>query len=173
MRILYACLIATSLVGAACSGDDGGSPLVDAGIDSPNPDAPPGGACGTIATTLSTYPANYAGSTATSGADFTVAEGACTDEVSYYEPAGNDAVVDLENLTAGHSYVVTLTATTDMSLYVATACGATGPSAGACMAFRDQTTTGEELTFVAPASGKVSVVVDAGATKVSSSPVVV
>lgn len=164
MRILYACLIATSLVGAACSGDDGGSPLVDAGIDSPNPDAPPGGACGTIATTLSTYPANYAGSTATSGADFTVAEGACTDEVSYYEPAGNDAVVDLENLTAGHSYVVTLTATTDMSLYVATACGATGPSAGACMAFRDQTTTGEELTFVAPASGKVSVVVDAETT---------
>ena len=66
MRILYACLIATSLVGAACSGDDGGSPLVDAGIDSPNPDAPPGGACGTIATTLSTYPANYAGSTARS-----------------------------------------------------------------------------------------------------------
>lgn len=74
MRILYARPIATSLVGAACSGDDGGSPLVDAGIDSPNPDAPPGGACGTIATTLSTYPANYAGSTATSGADFTVAE---------------------------------------------------------------------------------------------------
>lgn len=160
MRTLYACLIATSLVGAACSGDDGGSPLVDAGIDSPTP----GGACGVSATTLSTYPANYAGSTAASGADFTVAEGACADEVSYYEPAGNDAVVDLENLTAGRTYVVTLTATTDMSLYVATACGATGPNAGACMAFRDQTTAGEELSFVAPASGKVSVVVDAETT---------
>ena len=125
MRTLYACLIATSLVGAACSGDDGGSPLVDAGIDSPTTDAPAGGACGVAATTLSTYPANYAGTTATTGADFTVGMGACADEVSYYEPAGNDAVIDLENLTAGQTYAVTLTATTDMSLYVATACGAT------------------------------------------------
>lgn len=164
MRTLFACLIATSLVGAACSGDDGGSPLVDAGIDSPTTDAPPAGACGVAATTLSTYPANYAGTTATTGADFTVAMGACADEVSWYEPAGNDAVVDLDNLTAGHTYVVTLTANSDMSLYVATMCGATGPSAGACLAFRDQTTAGEELTFVAPTSGKVSVIVDAETT---------
>ena len=164
MRTLYACLIATSLVGAACSGDDGASPQVDAGIDTPPTDAPPAGACGVAATTLSTYPANYAGTTATTGADFTVGMGACADEVSWYEPAGNDAVVDLENLTAGQTYAVTLTATTDMSLYVATACGATGPSAGACLAFRDQTTTGEALNFVAPASGKVSVVVDAETT---------
>ena len=164
MRTLFACLIATSLVGAACSGDDGGSPLVDAGIDSPSPDAPPSGACGAFATTLSTYPASYAGTTATSGADFTVAQGACDDEVSWYEPAGNDAVVDLTNLTAGRTYVVTLTATTDMSLYVATACSATGPSAGACLAFRDRTTVGEELTFVAPSGGAVSVIVDAETT---------
>ncbi|MBL8622052.1 MAG: PPC domain-containing protein [Myxococcales bacterium] len=155
MRPLYACLIATSLVGAACSGDDGGSPLVDAGIDAPV------GVCGTPATTLSTYPATYSGTTTGSTNQFTVAQGACADEVSYYPPAGLDTAIALTGLTAGSAYLVTLDAATDMSIYVATTCDAQGPAPAACLAFRDQTLTGEQVAFVAPAGGTVYAIVDA------------
>lgn len=153
MRTLAVCMFATFAV-AACGGDDDAPPATDAGIDAlPN-------LCGTPSTTITTYPASYSGTTVGAGADLAVAEGACTEEISYFDPIGEDDTVVLTGLLPGMTYLATLTATTDLSMYLATACDATGPTAGSCLAFRDATAEGEEVTFTAPADGTVQLVID-------------
>lgn len=151
MRSLAACVFVVAVVGA-CGGDD--SPGTDAGVDAP------AATCGFPSTTLSTYPASYSGTTVSTGADLTVAEGACADEIGYYEPIGDDDTVLLTGLTPGTTYVASLTASTDLSLYLVTECDAAGPTAGNCLGFRDATPEGEELTFVAPAGGAAELVID-------------
>lgn len=158
MRNLAAALFATFVaVTAACSGDDGGIQNIDAGIDS---NVTPG-ACSVPAGTISSYPGSFQGTTVGANNDLTVAEGACTNEIAYDGAAGLDTSIELTGLTAGTTYIVNLSATTDLSLYVATMCDAAGPTAGNCLAHTDETTGDESLTFVATGTSAF-VIVDAG-----------
>jgi hypothetical protein len=119
--------------------------------------------CGTPAGTISSYPGTFAGDTTNAGAEFTVAEGACATENAFFDPVGNDQVVQLENLTPGQLYVVSVdSAAADLSFYVAEMCDAAGPTTGACLLFNDATVAGtaEINAFRAPASGRVAVIID-------------
>jgi hypothetical protein len=128
------------------------------------PDAMVAGVCGTPAGTISSYPGTFDGDNTGTGADFTVAEGACATENQYFDPVGEDQVVQLENLVEGQLYVVSVdSATADLSFYVATECDAAGPITDACLLFNDATVAGtaELNAFVAPAGGRAAVIIDA------------
>jgi hypothetical protein len=94
--------------------------------------------------------------------DLTVAMGACTDEISYDGADGLDTSIALTGLTAGTTYIVDLVTTSDLSMYVATMCDATGPTAGNCLAHVDSSFQDESLTFTATGTSAY-VIVDAGA----------
>lgn len=153
-------LVLGSLLALGACGDDGGSNngTPDGGG---NGDGGGGGSC-TSAGSISTYPGTYDGDLSAAGAEYTVAEGTCTDERDYFEPVGEDQVVALTGLTGGATYAVKVSAAFDMSFYLVTGCSvATGPSAGECLLFVDESAgTTESADFVAPASGEVFVVVD-------------
>jgi hypothetical protein len=162
---LFTTLLFLGVVLPACGGgDDSNTPDAPPRIDSPmTPDAPPSGVCGAPAGTISSYPGTFDGDTTNAGADFTVAAGACATEASFFDPIGNDQVVQLENLTPGQLYVVSVdSAVADLSFYVAEMCDAAGPTVGACLLFNDATVAGtaEINAFRAPASGRVAVIID-------------
>ncbi len=147
---------------AACGGDDdGGSPDASISPDADlSPDAePPVGACGAAVGAIASYPGSFAGTVLDGGADLTVAEGACTVEVAYFAPAGMDVVVTLTGLTVGTDYAVVLDTAEDLSVYIASDCDASGPAAGACLAFTDATvTTAETIYFTATTTTAYAIV---------------
>lgn len=167
MRKIYTSVFAVALL-VACGDDSSSDP--DAGADDADaavamPDAAPA-VCTELdspVTTITSYPAKYAGDTTGSGADLEVAMGVCTDERTYFSQAGDDQVIELTGLTADTVYAVNLTAVADISFYVATGCddAAGGPAAGQCELFVDETEGGAEFgEFTAPASGSVYLIVD-------------
>jgi hypothetical protein len=164
-RLLPFLLAALPLV--ACGG--GGSDQPDAGggnIDSGPPDADLG-SCPDVSNpvqTISAFPGTATGTIGGAGADISVDQGVCANEVGYYSPVGQDAAVKLTGLVAGDAYKVTLTAADDLSVYVITSCDGTTmmPGAGGCLAFSDLGLSGDDevIGFVAPASGDAWLVVD-------------
>ena len=171
-------LIAAVAIGAGCGG---GSNSADAhgtidggtGIDSGTTDAPVGGLCGTADFTVSTYPGTASGAIVGSTGMLTVAMGVCAVEGSaaspfYDAPDGATQVVLLTGLTSGTTYDVNLAADDDLLFFVATGCGAMGPTGNQCLLFEDDTFGTDSATmgtgiengiFVAPASGTVAVIV--------------
>jgi hypothetical protein len=150
---LTAALAALAL--AACGGDDGGDGNADA-----SPDSLPAGVCGVEATSISAYPATFSGSVITGGDETDVSEGACADERGWYGPYGPDQAIVLTGLTAGTTYVLDLTTTEDLGMYVTETCADGGPASGSCLLLVDETTQDEVGEFVAPASGSVFVIID-------------
>lgn len=151
---------------AACSGSDkddaaDGGPGFDSG---PTIDAGDTQNCPEFATpaaVIDTFPGTFSGTLIGAGADFDIAAGVCTDERDHFPQAGEDLVVQLNNLTAGAEYLVNILSDGDISFYVATGCSA--PSLdGECLLFVDSTLGGEAESgpFVAPANGTAFVVVD-------------
>lgn len=113
------------------------------------------------ATTLSAYPAIYAGNVLGAGADYSVAEGICLDERSHFSQEGEDQAIRLNNLTPGAPYVVEVVSAADLSFYVVTDCAGAEIVANDCLLFADQQPTKPELAdFAAPDSGTVYIIVD-------------
>jgi len=112
--------------------------------------------------TITSYPGSFAGDLAGAGADIDAPSGACADERDYYEPVGEDQVVELTGLTAGALYGVIVDSAADTSFYVATDCdGSLNQTvAGQCLLFVDSSLGGEQAEFTAPASGTAFVVID-------------
>ncbi|MEZ4404675.1 MAG: PPC domain-containing protein [Kofleriaceae bacterium] len=161
MRTLSLVFLA-SLAAAACGGGGDDTPAtpdaavtIDAAIDSPM-----AGACSAPIETVTTYPATIAGDTTGAGNHSMVAEAACADTRGDFGSASDDQSIHLTNLVAGKTYLLELTTTADLSMYVATTCDAAGPAAGACLLHVDATTANERGEFVAPASGTVEVIID-------------
>lgn len=160
MRNLAAALFATALVAAGCGGDDGDITPVDASsVDTPNVTP---GSCSVPAGTISSFPGTFSGTTVGANGDLTVAMDACANEISYDGADGLDTSIALTGLTAGTTYIVDLVTTSDLSMYVATMCDATGPTAGNCLAHVDSSFQDESLTFTATGTSAY-VIVDAGA----------
>lgn len=155
-------LVSTLLFAACGGGDDSNNPDAPPHPDG-RPDAPQAGVCGTAAGHINTYPGTFNGDTTGAGAEFDVAQGACTTENAYFEPIGEDQVVQLDNLTPGQNYFVSVdSADADLSFYVATDCDAAGPTQGSCLLFNDAQVAGtaEINVFTAPTSGTAAVIVD-------------
>ncbi len=111
-------------------------------------------------TTLSTYPATYAGDLVGAGGDLSVGAGICTDERSHFSQDGEDLIVQLDGLTAGAGYQVTITSGGDISFYVTSGCSSATLD-GDCLLFVDQEIGDPETgDFLAPANGTAYVVVD-------------
>ncbi|MBL4632632.1 MAG: hypothetical protein JKY56_02095 [Kofleriaceae bacterium] len=153
-----------TLLASACGG--GGSSSPDAGAaDAMTTDGGGGAECAefdTPATTISTYPNTFDGNLVGAGADHNVAEGICTDERSFFDQAGEDQIIRLDNLTAGQRYAVIAAGPVDLGLYIVDSCSGAAVAAGECLAFADETLGNEPetLDFIAPASGTAYVVVD-------------
>ncbi len=170
-KLLGAASITACLILAACSDD---SPVpIDAAIDSSVPDAVVvdgprfSEACWEFAdpkTTIATYPSQYEGDLATAEADLQVDEGECAEVYPFtYTPRGGDDVIALRDLTPGWTYRVTITATHDISFYLARECsGDNGPGVGECLLFVDEADydASETGVFVGPDSGELFLVVD-------------
>ncbi len=136
----------------------------NSGPDADLPDAEPTGPCTEFlapSAVLDFYPATHQGDILGAGADFTVAAMACTKELTYWDPSGEDLVVRLDGLTAGTAYAVTIDAASDLSFYVTQGCTDGNIATGDCILFTDDTIGGVEAgDFTAPASGQAFVVVD-------------
>lgn len=152
---------------AACGGGDGKDKAADAGPSfdgGATIDGGGGGACPEFTTpagVINTFPGMFSGSLTGAGADFDVAEGVCADERLFFPQIGEDLVVQLDGLTPGSSYVVSIQSGGDVSFYVASGC--TSPTLeGECLLFSDQVEldAAEIGDFVAPANGTAFVVVD-------------
>lgn len=77
------------------------------------------------------------------------------------ESGGPDRVIPLDGLEVGATYVVRLTAASDLAFYVATGCETpTGPSAAQCLLFRDATRSERELGSFVATENTAYVVVD-------------
>ena len=144
---------------AACGGGSGDD------ADDVGPDASDPAACSELESptaTISQYPGTASGSVSGAGADLSAAEGACTQEGSWYDAIGSDSVVALTGLSNGGIYKVTLTAADDLSMYVITGCDDTTamPGTGECLMFDDTGVSGDgEINgFVATGSDAYLVV---------------
>ncbi len=166
-------LLIASCGGGGSDSPDASSGTPDSGVQydaGPTPDATQAPDAGSAfcmefdspVTTLATYPASYAGNLVGAGADLSVAGGVCTDERSYWNQDGEDLIVQLDGLTAGDGYQVTITSAGDVNFYVTSGCSS-ATLEGDCLLFVDQffeigdPETGE---FLAPANGTAFVVVD-------------
>lgn len=141
-------------------GPDGGA--ADAGVDT-GADAAMG-ACAEFAApamVLSSYPATFTGTVSGAGADVDVATGQCADQRSFFDPQGEDVVIELAGLSPGTDYVVKLDGASDVSFYIATGCSelAAGPGTNQCLLFVDGGGANEHGDFTAPA-GPTYLVVD-------------
>ncbi|HEV7554000.1 MAG TPA: hypothetical protein VGO00_01030 [Kofleriaceae bacterium] len=130
--------------------------------DGETSDAPPDAgfpACHELASTPRAVPMHMTGTLA--GADLEAPLHCATVDAPYgVETDGPDAVVPIEGLVPGQTYVVHLTSTADLGFYVVTGCDtASGPSDTECLLFEDAQPTEEVGSFVAPSS-TVYVVVD-------------
>ena len=148
---------------AACGDNSGGNADArgsDGGDDTPD-GPPPIGSCGAVAATISTYPGTFAGVTLGAGADLDVAQGACAEENGWFTDAGDEQVIALTDLTPGTAYVVDLQTPDDLTFWVTTECADGGPAPGACLLHNDEFFMNELGAFVAPAEGRVYLVIDA------------
>jgi hypothetical protein len=150
---------------------DAAAPPDAGGDDAAAPDAmpPPFLGCAELAApeaTLSTFPATHQGDLAGEGADLQVlVECTFVHETAGISTIGIDEVIALTGLTPGTRYFARLESEGDMLIDVITGCtdGETtsGPAEGECLAFADAIGAGTEaLRFIAPADGKVHVIVD-------------
>jgi hypothetical protein len=136
-------LLPTLLAVAACGGGGGG--------DDMSGDDGPGLTCA-MATATVAVGSSVDGNVKGAGADVTATEDSCTDQNSYYEPDGEDQVVELTGLTAGKKYGVRVTSEDDLSVYITSDC----PMGGAvtnCSAFSDSGVTGDPETVAFTATG--------------------
>jgi hypothetical protein len=153
---------------AACGGGDGKDKAADAGPSFDAAETPDGGdvqACPDFsapAGTIATFPGTFSGTTAGAANDFDVAAGVCDSDGVLFKGgnAGEDTGVQLDGLTAGASYLVSLESPGDLSFFVATGCTDVALT-GECLASVDAVEGGTETgEFVAPASGTAFVIVD-------------
>jgi hypothetical protein len=133
---------------AACGGGSSTPKITDGptGSDAP-PDTPPDsyGACVKFNVTPQTAPAHITGAVA--GATLQAPAHCAQIDAPYgVVSAGPDSVFEIGGLVVGTKYVVQLTASADLSFYVATGCtSASGPSDADCLLFEDASPTGNEV----------------------------
>ena len=168
-RLLTKAIPISLLMFAACGGggDDDGN-VADSGPTFDATETPDGGdtqACPDFAApagTIATFPGTFSGTTVGAANDFDVAAGVCDSDGVMFQGgnAGEDTVVQLDGLTAGVSYVVSLESPGDLSFFVATGCTNVALT-GECLASVDALESGIEVgEFVAPANGTAFVIVD-------------
>lgn len=144
MRIAPPLLATLFVAGAAACGDDSpGSPTDGANAS-----------CAMTAGEITAYPGDYSGNVIGGGRDQTVSEGGCAVETGgqWYEPKGEDVVVELSNLTPGAEYVVTLTTANDLSFYITSDCPPASGEVTGCLSFTDETFANELAMFTATAA---------------------
>ncbi|HUH02726.1 MAG TPA: hypothetical protein VML75_12090 [Kofleriaceae bacterium] len=151
--------LATACDAGDARGPDGGADTVDAGADAAS------GACAEFAApavVFSSYPASYSGTVTGAGADVDVAAGQCNDQRGFFDPQGEDVVIELAGLGPGTDYVVKLDGAGDVSFYVATGCNelTAGPGTNQCLLFVDSGGAHEHGDFTAPGAGPTYLVID-------------
>ena len=158
---------------AACGGGSNTPKINDAppGSDAP-PDTPPDapGVCVKFDVTPQMVPAHVNGAVA--GADLQAPAHCAQIDAPYgVVSVGPDHVVEIGGLVVGTSYVVQLTATADLSFYVATGCtGPKGPSDADCLLFEDASQTGNEVGRFTATGTTAYIVVDTFTSNPPSNP---